>query len=71
MTQALVKGTDREAGFVHYQFGLLYARWDKMPSALNHLHKALELESQDEPWFYAQVVEEVRKVREQQLTQRP
>jgi len=55
--------------FLHFQFGRLYVRWNKLTSALNHLGRAAEL-SRDEI-LLLQVVEEVRVAKGKQALQTP
>lgn len=68
LTYSLGALTKHEA-FIHFQFGRLYIRWNKMTSALNHLGRAAEL-SRDEV-LIAQVVEEVRRAKGLQALQLP
>ena len=58
--------------FFHFQYGRLYARWNKLTSAQNHLHKAAELARlKGDDLFAIQVVSELKAVKEKQGSQRP
>ncbi|HMN68249.1 MAG TPA: hypothetical protein PKC28_06885 [Bdellovibrionales bacterium] len=60
------------AAFFHFQFGRLYARWNKLTSATNHLNLAAELaHSKGDELFTIQVVNELSEVRRRQAEQRP
>ena len=71
LTQALGARPKLEA-FFHYQYGRLYSRWNKLSSAQNHLHKAVELAKlTGDDLFAIQVVSELKAVKERQASQRP
>lgn len=55
--------------FLHLQFGRLYARWNKLTSALNHFGRAAEL-ARDE-MLLVQIVEEIRAAKHRQAEQAP
>lgn len=58
--------------FLHYQFGKLYAQWNKLSSAVNHLTRAAELANgKRDEIFMIQVVEELKQARNRQLMQQP
>jgi len=56
--------------FIHYQFGRLYHRWNKLSSALSHLNHAVEGSAGNE-LFMVQVLDELNSVRKEQRGQRP
>lgn len=58
--------------FLHFQFGRLYRRWNKMTSAVNHLNRAAELAhgAKDEI-FLLQVLEELKAAKSEQAKQKP
>jgi hypothetical protein len=60
------------AAFLQFQYGIMYARWNKLTSATNHLRKAAELAHADdnEP-LLVQICEELRRVRTRQMEQQP
>jgi hypothetical protein len=55
---------------IHFHFGKIYAKWNKLSSAMNHLGKALELSAGDEQ-FITQVEREIKRVKVLQLGQKP
>jgi hypothetical protein len=62
----------KHQAFLHYQFGKMYVRWNKMSSALVHLGKAAELAKQkDDEVLAVQIVEELRAARKVQAEQAP
>lgn len=67
-----LEGMAKHEAFVHFQFGQLYYKWNKMTSATNHLIKAAELAKlRGDEIFVIQVVSELKRVREAQASQRP
>lgn len=58
------------AAFIHFQLGRLYRRWNKLTSAMNHLHHAMDAAFKNE-LFLVQVLEELNSVRREQKEQRP
>jgi hypothetical protein len=58
--------------FLHMQFGLLYSRWNKLTSAVNHLRRAADLafEAGDE-LLNLQILQELKMVRVAQAEQQP
>src|SRR5262249_21854310 len=62
----------KHEAFLHFQFGKMYVRWNKMSSALAHLGKAAELAKMKEDETLAvQIVEELRNARKAQAEQTP
>lgn len=62
----------RSEPFVHFQFGRLYSRWNKLSSATNHLHRAAELaHDADDEVLCVQILEELKLVRGNQAKQTP
>lgn len=59
----------KHEAFLHFQMGKLYARWNKMSSALSHLGKAAELKPDET--LSIQIVEEFRNARKIQAEQMP
>lgn len=60
------------SAFVHFQFGQLYYKWNKLTSATNHLLRAAELAKiRGDEIFVIQVVSELKRVREAQASQCP
>ena len=59
-----------KAAFFHFQFGRLYQQWNKLTSATNHLYRAIDLSGGDET-LRVQILDELRRTREQQLLQQP
>lgn len=67
-----LESMDKHSAFVHFQFGQLYCKWNKLTSATNHLLKAAELAKiRGDEIFVIQVVSELKRVREAQASQRP
>lgn len=66
-------GRDRRSdSYLHYYLGRMYAQWNKLTSAVNHLTQAAELaKSGGDDLFLLQVVEELKLAKQRQLTQRP
>jgi hypothetical protein len=56
--------------YLHLQFGRLYRDWNKLTSAVNHLHKAAELASADR-LLLLQIADELKGVRRRQSLQTP
>jgi hypothetical protein len=64
--------SERLDPFVHFQFGRLYARWNKLTSATNHLCRAVELaQAASDELLSNQILEELKTVRQSQVAQRP
>lgn len=62
----------KHQAFLHFQFGRLYIRWNKISSAINHLGRAAELAKMKEDEALAvQIVEELRNARKVQAEQTP
>jgi hypothetical protein len=62
----------KHEAFLHFQFGKMYVRWNKISSALAHLGRAAELAkiSNDET-LAVQIIEELRGARRVQAEQAP
>lgn len=58
------------AGFIHFHFGRVYRRWNKLSSAVQHLNRAVEAAVGNE-LFLIQVLDELREARKAQVEQRP
>lgn len=72
LAAALASAPERYESFFHYQFGRVYAKWNKMTSAVNHLSRAAELaHAAGDEIFLLQVSEELRSVRAIQDLQKP
>lgn len=62
----------KHEAFLHFQFGRLYVRWNKMSSAINHLGRAAELAKlKEDETLAVQIVEELRNARRAQAEQMP
>ena len=61
--------TPESAAFFHFQLGRLYARWNKLSSAVVHFHHAID--KARDSLFGLQVAQELKMVRERQLAQKP
>jgi hypothetical protein len=62
----------KHEAFLHFQFGRMYVRWNKLSSALVHLGKAAELAKMaGDETLMVQVVEEMRVARKVQAAQAP
>jgi hypothetical protein len=60
------------SAFIHYQYGRLYSRWNKLSSAIHHLTLAAEqAHIGGDKLFTIQVVQELKAAKERQLSQRP
>lgn len=60
------------AGFIHYHFGKLYKRWNKLSSAVHHLHHAIDVTvGGGNEMFMIQILEELNSVKNEQRGQRP
>jgi len=72
LSQAFGSLPAKHEGFIHYQFGKMYVRWNKMSSALVHLGKAAELSKMNgDEMLMVQVIEEIRHARKLQSEQDP
>lgn len=58
---------------IHFQFGRLYRRWNKLSSALSHLDLALDhlAGKRGDRQFYLLVLQERRAARDAQIIQTP
>jgi hypothetical protein len=70
LSAAFGRGEPREDAFLHLQMAKLYQRWNKLSSAVNHLHRAVELAA-DDRFLKLQIVDELASTRRQQELQRP
>ena len=71
LAQAMAQAPKLEA-FFHFQYGRLYARWNKLTSAANHLTQAIELSQlRGDELFTLQVLSELKSVRDRQVLQSP
>ena len=72
LSQAFGLLPSKHEAFLHFQFGKMYVRWNKMSSALVHLGKAAELSklSGDET-LMIQAVGELRQAKKLQAEQAP
>ncbi len=58
--------------FLHFQFGRLYSRWNKLTSAIHHLNHAVDLSiAESNSLFLVSVLDELNNVKRRQLDQRP
>ncbi len=55
--------------FLHFQLAVLYRQWNKLTSAVNHLHKAAELTKSE--ILVVQIRQELRRARTLQAEQQP
>jgi tetratricopeptide (TPR) repeat protein len=72
LAQAFGQLPAKHEAFLHFQFGKVYVRWNKLSSALEHFGKAAELSkiSGDE-MLMIQAVEELRQAKKLQAEQAP
>ncbi|MGZ3721414.1 MAG: hypothetical protein ACXVA9_00705 [Bdellovibrionales bacterium] len=71
LSQAFGNMPKHEA-FIHFQFGKMYVRWNKMSSAVVHLGRAAELaKAREDEMLTVQIVEELRNARRLQAEQAP
>ena len=64
-------GTHPEWGaFIHFHFGRLYRRWNKLTSAVQHLNQAVDA-AQGNDLFLIQVLDELNQAKRVQHNQRP
>jgi hypothetical protein len=56
---------------LHLQFGRLYRDWNKLTSAVNHLHMAAELAAATDRLLLLQITDELKAVRRRQSLQTP
>lgn len=57
-------------GFIHFQLGRVYRRWNKLSSAVQHLNYAVDAAVGNE-MFLVQVLDELNQARRDQKLQRP
>lgn len=58
--------------FLHFQMGRLYRRWNKLTSAIHHLHHAVEAtQAQGQDLFLIQILEELNLAKRDQSSQKP
>ncbi len=58
--------------YLHFQMGRLYRRWNKLTSAIHHLHHAVErAQAEGENLFLIQVLDELTLTKRDQQGQRP
>ena len=58
--------------FIHFQFGRLYHRWNKLSSAIHHLHHAVDLTiAQGNELYLVSILDELNAVKRRQSDQRP
>lgn len=58
---------------LHYEFGRLYQRWNKLSSAVSHYERALDelVRPRSERQFRLIILQELRSAREAQASQQP
>ncbi len=58
--------------YLHFQLGRLYRRWNKLTSAIHHLHHAVEgAQAGGERLFLIQILDELNLAKRDQHDQRP
>ena len=70
LLRALDEAPAQARPFVHVQFGRLYREWNKLTSAIDHLHRAVETVGLD-PFLRMQATEELKTLKQAQAAQRP
>ena len=70
LTLALVDAPATPRTFLHLQFAKLYREWNKLTSALDHLHRAVEIEGVD-VFLRVQILDELKSLKSRQTAQRP
>ena len=66
------RGPASDLAMLHYHLGRLYRRWNKLSSAIHHLHHAFDhTPTVSENWLQLQILEELNAVKKEQLRQRP
>ena len=70
LTNALFAAPATSRAFLHVQFARLYRDWNKLTSAIDHLHRAIEIEGLD-PFLKLQILEDLKQTRARQGLQRP
>jgi len=72
LLSAAIGNMAKHEAFLHYQFGKMYVRWNKMSSALVHLGRAAEIAKlKDDETLAVQIIEELRNARKIQAEQAP
>lgn len=60
------------SAFLHLQIGRLYRRWNKLTSAIHHLHHAVEAaQAANENLILIQILDELNQAKNHQRSQRP
>lgn len=71
LSGAFTVHSERSA-FLHFQMGRLYRRWNKLSSAIHHLHHAVDAaQASGESLFLIQILEELNLAKKVQHEQRP
>lgn len=71
IASALVE-TPQYSPFLHFQMGRLYRRWNKLTSAIHHLHHAVEAaQAEGNNLFLIQILDELNIAKKDQRDQRP
>lgn len=70
LTAALETAPGPAGAFVHLQFGRLYREWNKLTSAIDHLHRATEVAGVD-VLMRMQIAEELKMLKHRQAGERP
>jgi hypothetical protein len=72
LASALSGPAPQFAQFIHFQYGRLYVKWNKLTSAIHHLTKAAELaHAASDPLLLIQITEELKTAKKAQGKQRP
>lgn len=69
---ALTTGDNDLRFLIHHQLGVLYARWDKLTSAVHHFHHAIDgAQLVGNEAFALQAGLELKEARRRQASQKP
>ncbi len=72
MLSAALVESPQHSPFLHLQMGRMYRRWNKLSSAIHHLHHAVEAaQAQGNNLFLIQILDELNIAKKDQRDQLP
>lgn len=72
MLSAALIESPQYSPFLHFQLGRMYRRWNKLTSAIHHLHHAVEAaQAEGNNLFLIQILDELNIAKKDQRDQRP